>query len=250
LQKQFTVKINLSNSNGGDMKNFWLSRTLIVIPLLLVACAPIAAKEVKPEKPAEVMEKPAGDMMEKPADSMEKPAAETHESSGEMMETPAEPMAADTMMESPMWFSAPLTNVATGETFKVEDYKGKVVLVEALAQWCSNCKQQQRQVVELHKNLGDNPDLVTIGLDIDPNEDAVQLKKYIESNGFDWVYAVAPAEVSNELASLYSTQFLNPPSTPMLVIDRDGKVTVLPLGTIKSAADLQQAVEPLLKAGM
>lgn len=212
------------------MKIKWTTRILILLPLALGACAPAVVKDTMPDKPAEKMEKPTEVMMDKPAESMEKPA--------------------DAMMESPKWFSASLTNVATDQSFTVADYKGKVVLVEAMAQWCTTCKKQQQQVVELNKTLGKNPDLVIIGLDIDPNEDAVQLKKYIETNGFTWVYAVAPSEVSGELANLYGTQFLNPPSTPMLVIDRKGEVTVLPLGTIKSSSDLQQAIEPLLKAGM
>jgi thiol-disulfide isomerase/thioredoxin len=119
-----------------------------------------------------------------------------------------------------------------------------------MAQWCPTCKKQQQQILEFEKSAGKNPDLVLVTLDVDPNENAADLKKYIETNGFTWTYAVAPAEVSNELAKLYGNQFLNPPSTPMLVIDRNGDVTVLPLGKIKSASDLQQAIEPLLKAGM
>jgi len=216
-----------------------LSRFLIFVPLFVSACAPAMPTEAMAEKPVEEMAKPTEVMMEKSAEPMP--------------EKPDEAMAAkpaEAMMESPGWFSVSLTNVSTGQPFKISDYKGKVVLVETLAQWCSNCKKQQQQVLELHKTLGENPDFVSVGLDIDPNENADQLKKYIESNGFTWTYAVAPAEVSNELASLYGTQFLNPPATPMLVIDREGKVTLLPLGTIKSVDDLRQAVEPLLKAGM
>lgn len=216
-----------------------LSRFLILVPLFVSACAPAMPTEAMAEKPVEEMAKPTEVMMEKSAEPMP--------------EKPDEAMAAkpaEAMMESPGWFSVSLTNVSTGQPFKISDYKGKVVLVETLAQWCSNCKKQQQQVLELHKTLGENPDFVSVGLDIDPNENAGQLKKYIESNGFTWTYAVAPAEVSNELASLYGTQFLNPPATPMLFIDREGKVTLLPLGTIKSVDNLRQAVEPLLKVGM
>lgn len=157
---------------------------------------------------------------------------------------------ADAILKSPKWFSASLTNIATGQAFTTADFKGKVVLVEAMAQWCPTCLKQQQQILDLEKTLGNNPDFVIVSLDIDPNENASDLKKYIESNGFTWMYAVAPADVSGELAKLYGTQFLNPPSTPMLVINRKGEVTVLPLGTIKSSIDLQQATGPLLKAGV
>ncbi|MCK7526838.1 MAG: hypothetical protein MZV64_59190 [Ignavibacteriales bacterium] len=38
-----------------------------------------------------------------------------------------------------------------------------------------------------------------------------------------------PADVSREIASLYGDQFLNPPSTPMLIIDRKGVAHPLPV---------------------
>lgn len=153
------------------------------------------------------------------------------------------------MMDAPAWFGAALTDVHTGETFMLGDFKGKVVLVETMAQWCPKCLEQQRQVQALREQLGARDDLVVLGLDVDPNEDAATLKTYIEGHGFDWLYAVAPAEVAREMAQLYGDQFLNPSSTPMLIIDRDGEVHALPFG-IKSAADLMQALEPFLKGAM
>ena len=129
------------------------------------------------------------------------------------------------------------------------DFKGKVVLVETLAMWCSNCLKQQQQVSSLHDLVGDRDDFVSLGLDIDPNENAEALKSYISNNGFSWVYAVAPTEVSREIAQLYGDQFLNPPSTPMFIIDRDGEVHPLPFG-IKQAEDLLEALQPFFDAEM
>jgi thiol-disulfide isomerase/thioredoxin len=129
------------------------------------------------------------------------------------------------------------------------DFKGKVVLVETLAMWCSNCMKQQRQVIELHKLLGEREDFVSVGLDIDVNESLADLKTYVENNGFDWKYAVATPEIAREIGELYGQQFLNPPSTPMLILDRKGEVHPLPFG-IKSAEDLMKALEPFLSADM
>jgi len=88
-------------------------------------------------------------------------------------------------------------------------------------------------------------DLVTVALDIDPNEDADSLKEYAARNGFDWYYAVAPRDVAREIGQLYGDQFLSPPSTPMLIVDRHGEVHPLPFG-LKTAADLEAALEPFL----
>jgi len=152
-------------------------------------------------------------------------------------------------MEAPAWFSASLTNVRSDEVFTISDLKGKVVLVETMAMWCPTCLRQQKQVVELHKLLGARDDFVTLGLDIDPNEVAADLKTYTENNGFDWIYAISPAEVSREIGQLYGDQFLNPPSTPMLIIDRHGEAHPLPFG-VKDAQSLMTALEPYLAESM
>ena len=165
-----------------------------------------------------------------------------------MMDDSEKDMAEDAMM-SPAWFKAELTNARTSETFTIADFKGKVVLVEALAMWCSNCLKQQGQVQALHDLLGERDDFVSLGVDIDPNENAAALQAYIDKNGFDWLYTVAPTEVSREIGQLYGDQFLNPPSTPMLIIDRHGEVHPLPFG-IKSAESLLEALQSFLDGDM
>jgi thiol-disulfide isomerase/thioredoxin len=181
--------------------------------------------------------------------------AEKEEMSGEAMkddeamaekeEMSGEAMKDDQAMELPAWFEAELTNVNTGETFKITDFHDKVVLVETMAVWCSNCLRQQREVQALHDLLGEQPDLVSVALDIDPNETDDTLKAHTDKNGFDWVYAVAPAEVARDISQLYGGQFLNPPATPMLIIDRHGQAHPLPFGH-KTAQSLQEALLPLL----
>ncbi|MCE7859236.1 MAG: TlpA family protein disulfide reductase [Chloroflexi bacterium CFX2] len=197
---------------------------------------------------------PAEDaMMDKPTEEAMRDTMMTEETMDESMATEEAMMddnpAGDAMMESPAWFSVALTNVRTGETFTIQDLKGKVILVETMAVWCSNCLRQQGQVKELHGLLGERDDFVSIGLDIDLNEDASKLKDFVDAQGFNWLYAVSPAEVSRDLSSLYGDQFLNPPSTPMLAIDRHGVVHPLPFG-IKSAEDLLNFIQPLLDENM
>jgi thiol-disulfide isomerase/thioredoxin len=188
-----------------------------------------------------MQEKPTGEAVETgstPEGMNIKPTA------GAIIEKPAEAA----MMDAPGWFSIPLTNVSTGQAFTIGDYKGKVVLLENMAIWCTTCLRQQNQVLELHRQMGETPDLISIGLDIDPNEDADMLKQYTESKGFDWTYAVAPVDMSREIGQLYGAQFLNPPSAPMLIIDRKGNVHPLPFG-VKNAEDLSQAIQPFLDEG-
>jgi hypothetical protein len=155
----------------------------------------------------------------------------------------------EVMVDPPAWFSADLTDVNTGRTFSIADFKDQVVLVETMAIWCSNCLRQQKEVKVLHEALGQRDGWVTIVLDIDPNEKPEDLKDYTARHGFDWVYAVAPRDVAREIGQLYGDQFLNPPSTPMLIIDHLGQAHPLPFGH-KSAESLQKVLESSLSEGM
>lgn len=207
---------------------------MLALILTLAACVPAAST---PDVMMEESTTATDAMMESPTDDMMGQSTEPAEKAG------------SSMMETPTWFGAILTNVRTGEDFSINDFKGKVILVEDLAMWCSNCKKQQIQIRNLLEEIGMNEDLVVIGLDIDPNEKASDLKTYTENNGFSWIYAIVPVEVAREIGNLYGDQFLNPPSTPILIIDRKGEVHPMPFG-IKSAEELKNFIAPFLAGEM
>ena len=145
----------------------------------------------------------------------------------------------------PEWFDFELTDVQTGETFTMNDFDGKIVLVETMAMWCPNCLFQANEVRKMHKLLENPDDLISVSLDVDLNEDGATLKDYTEEYGFEWRFAVAPLEVARALGNLYNAEYLNPPLSPMLIIDRKGEVHQLEYGH-KDAEYLQKSVEPFL----
>jgi len=146
---------------------------------------------------------------------------------------------------TPDWFDMELTDVQTGEKFTMNDYAGKVVLLETMAIWCPTCLLQAGHMQRLHEALGNPEDLISVSLDVDVNEDAASLKSYAAEYGLDWHIAVAPLLVARALGNLYSAQYLNPPLVPMLIIDREGNVHHLEYG-LKNVETLQKAVEPYL----
>jgi thiol-disulfide isomerase/thioredoxin len=149
-------------------------------------------------------------------------------------------------MEMADWLGTSLVDARSGQAFKLSDFSGKVVLVETMAVWCTNCFAQQQQIQSLHGMLANNKDFVSVSFDIDPNETSDILKKYADANsGFDWMYAIAPADLARTIGKTYGDQFLNPPSTPILIIDRHGVAHPLPFG-LKTAGDLMKAVQPYL----
>jgi cytochrome oxidase Cu insertion factor (SCO1/SenC/PrrC family) len=147
--------------------------------------------------------------------------------------------------QPPEWFNVELTDAQTGEAFTMNDFAGKVVLVETMAMWCPTCLFQAHQVSEFHKLLESPNEVVSVSLDVDLHEDAGALKDYCDEYGFDWRFAISPVQVSRALGNLYSAQYLNPPLSPMLIIDRAGGVHQLDYG-VKSAESLHASVRPYL----
>jgi hypothetical protein len=136
--------------------------------------------------------------------------------------------------------------VITGQAFSMNDFAGKIVLVETMATWCPTCWKQENEVKRLQRLLGTSSDLVSISLDVDTNEDAATLKDFATTGKYDWRFAVTPLLVARALGNLYSADYLNPPLAPMLFIDRQGHVYGLPNG-VKSAESLQKTLAPYLK---
>jgi hypothetical protein len=120
--------------------------------------------------------------------------------------------------------------------------------VEAMAVSCSDCKKQQAQVKALHGLLGERDDFVSLSLDVDLKENASNLKEYVKSNNFDWLYAVATTDITQDLSKYYGNQFLDL-SSPMLVIDHNGEAHPIPFG-LKSADELMKFIQPFLDGSM
>jgi len=223
-------------------RNFVLN-VMLLFAFLLAACSGSAP---------DAMDKPEDSMMDKPTEEvmMDKPteeAAMPHDTpTPDAMAEPSE----EAMMESPAWFGASLKDVRSGEAFALNDYKGKVILVETMAVWCSTCFRQQTEIKALHEALGMREDFVSVSLGIDPNEDEDILAGYVQQNSqFDWHYALAGSDIARAIGNTYGDQFLNPPSAPVLVIDRKGVAHPLPFG-LKSADELMKAIQPYLDEKM
>ena len=225
-----------------------LAGGLVLAVLVLTACAPLATRAPAPAMNAASTSEAMGDTPT--PDSMMMTEAPTADSMM-MQETPAAESMAPTPVPSVNmadWLGTPLMDASTDAPFQIADYRGKVVLVETMAVWCTNCRAQQEEIRGLQSQMMEQTnDLVVVSLDIDPNEDQATLKKYAEATGFEWTFAVAPPELVRTIGNTYGDQFLNPPSTPVLVVDRAGVAHPLPFG-LKSTQDLVKAVEPYLGA--
>jgi thiol-disulfide isomerase/thioredoxin len=133
-----------------------------------------------------------------------------------------------------------LTDVATGQKFKISDFKGKPVLLESFAVWCPTCTSQQREIKKLKEKEGEA--IVHISLDTDPNEDEAKVREHIQRNGFDWYYAVSPIELTTALIDEFGLTIVNAPSAPVILICPDQSTRFLKSG-VKSADQLLAEIE-------
>lgn len=119
------------------------------------------------------------------------------------------------------WRTAELTDVLTDEPFSVAGLSDPVVL-ETFAVWCPACTEQQSAMAELRDD-----DLALVSLNTDPNEDAARVRRHAEDHGFDWRYAVAPAEYTRALVAEFGSAVTVAPRTPVVVVCEDGTATFL-----------------------
>jgi hypothetical protein len=143
--------------------------------------------------------------------------------------TPPSPAPTTTPTIDAAWAQIELTDVTTGQPFRIADLAGKAVILETMAIWCPNCLAQQGDIHGALEEL--DPERVAyVVLDVDPNETGTALAEYRTRNGFTGTYAIAGRDVARALAEQFGDQVLNPPSTPVILIGTDGRVTLTDYG--------------------
>jgi thiol-disulfide isomerase/thioredoxin len=203
--------------------------SLAIVAALVAACGgTVATQEATPAPPS--VEPGAASPSAPPSRSSASPAPATPEPSD-----PGPPIDA-------AWAQSELTDVATGETFRIADLAGRVVIVETMAIWCVNCLAQQREVYAALDEL--DPERVAfVLLDVDPSETDSALAEYRSRNGFNGTYAIAGREAARALAADFGDQVLNPPNTPMILIGTDGRITLTDFGHKSASTVVELARE-------
>ena len=101
-----------------------------------------------------------------------------------------------------------------GKPLSLSGSRGKVVLLNFWATWCGPCRAEIPDLIELQKKYGDH--LQIIGLDVD-DDDAAEVKKFVEKNGINYPVGMA----TNEIRIQYGGVAALPTS---FVLDDQGRV--------------------------
>lgn len=148
----------------------------------------------------------------------DEPSIETEVIGGETLETDIS-SEENTNIEVTDWRNAELTDVVSGETFRISDFAGKPVLLESFAVWCPTCLRQQKEIDKLFESEGDS--IIHISINTDPNETASITKDHANNNGFEWFFAVSSAELTKNFIETFGITFVNAPSAPVVLVCED-----------------------------
>jgi cytochrome c biogenesis protein CcmG/thiol:disulfide interchange protein DsbE len=127
---------------------------------------------------------------------------------------------------------------ATGKSFNLADYKGKVVLLNFWATWCGPCKLEIPWFIEFEKNYRDKG-FAVLGISMD-EEGWEVVKPYLDRAKINYRMAIGNDMMAQHYGGVESlpTSFL---------IDRDGKIAAVHVGLV-SKGDYQTDIEQLVGA--
>lgn len=87
-----------------------------------------------------------------------------------------------------------------GNEVTIQDYAGKVVLVDFWETWCSPCLQVFPAMDSLRKEYGNEFEVLTVNLQQADNENDVV--EFMEESGYDFKYLLDVNEVSADIITL------------------------------------------------
>lgn len=128
-----------------------------------------------------------------------------------------------------------VTEFGSGATFSLEDYKGKVVLIDFWGTWCGPCRRQMPKLNALYeKYQSAGLEIVSIHTSVG----AENLPEYLAKKSLPWIHLVDRED------STVKT-FLVPHYPSLYLLDRSGKVRV----ALAHPRGLEESVKKLLGEG-
>lgn len=109
---------------------------------------------------------------------------------------------------------------ANGKIHALSDYKGKVVLVDVWATWCSPCKSEMPHLEKLIKHFHGNPNVVFIGLSIDRMSEKGKWEDFIKEHGLGGIQLIADKGFKSQV--LLDYEITGVPR--FMLFDEDGKI--------------------------
>jgi cytochrome c biogenesis protein CcmG, thiol:disulfide interchange protein DsbE len=125
----------------------------------------------------------------------------------------------------------------SGETYRIADYQGNVVVVNFWASWCESCKPEARDLEAAYQSYRARGDVLFLGVDyVDTEPEALE---YLEE--FQITYPNGP-DLRTEISQAFRIRGV--PET--FVIDKNGQIAHLQIGPFQSLDHILSVIDPLL----
>ncbi len=125
-----------------------------------------------------------------------------------------------------------------GNTFKIEDKKGKVVLINLWATWCGPCRAEMPELVAMQEKYRDKG-FEVVGLDTD-DESVEEIKAFAEKMKLNYQLGYADGKMLSEFIKI--TRLSGIPQT--MIVNREGKmVLVIGGGGTRAVNNIKEMVE-------
>lgn len=108
-----------------------------------------------------------------------------------------------------------------GKTVKLSELKGKVIMLQFTASWCSVCRKEMPHIEnEIWKKHKDDPNFVLAGIDL--KEGSAKIKRFITATGVTYPILLDP---EGKIFGLYAEKDAG--VTRNVIIDKNGKIAFL-----------------------
>jgi peroxiredoxin len=115
---------------------------------------------------------------------------------------------------------------ATGQTVKLSDFRGKVVLLNFWATWCEPCQLEIPWFMDFQQSYKDR-DFVVLGASMD-DDGWDSVKPYLQARKINYRIVIANEEISGKYGGIE-----NLPTT--FIIDREGRIAATHVGLVSKS---------------
>jgi len=120
-----------------------------------------------------------------------------------------------------------------GNTFRLSDFRGKVVVINFMATWCGYCRQEMPHLKVIWEKENYSDKIVLMSIDVDPTESAETLRSFAQGFPYaTWIWARDTANIGQ------AYQVAGIPKT--VIIDRDGYIRFTHAGVTYASTFIEE----------